>query len=1402
MASGMAQQSKAEADIAQHLIYSPDAYGTVQALGIDEYPGEMAIARELVQNADDAFDRENKIFPTYIKFVITDSGLLVEHDGKPFSRPPEHLLKKPDLTEKEEEELKKYDFIKLSRIGLGKVDETMTGRFGTGFSSVFHMTDTPRVQSNGWDFEIHVSRKPVIKEIPMDRLTFIRLPFRLSSTKLSRKIGAEVFDQEKIARFKKDILVESYKMIFFLKNIKRIEVFEDKNPLYVVERITRSKKMKNLVRTAVTVSVKNLQEAKWEDPREKWIIYSLCDIPIPSTLRGLNLKRRQYVSVALSVGKSAFAEQFDVRNHSYFTFPIRETKFHFKYNVSRFFTTTARTEFITKEGLKNDWNKWQIKNVARVLIMAVEDFVLADSRGDELYGFLPHPHEYLHEYDKYLIDAFREHVQKKGTRFVFTTKEIWVAPKQSYIGDKRLEIVLPQRQYRHFANRRFVKDYESVLAFYGASVLSKEDLIDYLEINQKTKAFINRFSSPRRKGNVDRLRVILEYLGAVDLTPVEVAKLKDIDFILTEDNNLRSKNYGVYLPTDKDMPLIDPDDIVHHGLYASKRSKAFLRDKLGVRKMNLHYLIIDSFLRRLNSYSPKQKFDFTLYLARRSKEVLADKEATRLLSSNLGQFLIVDWCGSEAPEVFFDDAELKYVFEDSLNYLSTSYGAQLGAKTPRWRSFFRAIGVKANPLDDKVVQVAANVAAQGFSRSSAARAEALFKFLSRRIKTYSGAEGKLWDRLNEHSWIPTTANCLEYPRLTYVNTTVRHLVGNGAHFASFVVKADDPLVGRLKMLTKALPADVVAYLLQHRATRSGGKDRKVDSRIYEYLEQNADDLKENLVEQLRADSTVWFRGKLWSPGRLFLDNQVNEFGRNGVFMGYLHREGFSRLARLCALLGIEKGPNQVNSYVDFLLDVSKQAAELNVKYWGKYIQNAHRRLASEERLLTDGQRKDLAHSKIVVWGLFLVEPCRCYLFRMTETIYRDRLERAGIVGVPFVIEKDARRERYFLSLQMNEVHDSFFERRSGEDKAEHWPEWKRKIEGLIPWINGYAYHTVGEEGVSDLSLLRNLEVQCVHGLQVVCGIEYDGTRIDGSPIEDFCCLEKTDTCASLCLDATFNEKDNTQLLLLSSLMATLIDTDIGVSRVEWIMVLSQYFRQGEISGINPYNPQIFEKPAETQEFVGDEEPADEETGEKGGEVTGEPEHVPADIGEGEKENITNGKGTRLVDDGLNEAPAIGKRRGGKTKTSAPSYRGGGEVKPHAVNYADERDWVKAQADNFCQVCALFCESCDSRQQEQCPCEVRKNAQHALAHHHLESYSGEVSRDVRGNLIMLCAYHHKQLDNINVRLGYIRGKAIVETREKDVILSVYPKDKDETEIKIKFSNSHFDEFEEYVWSGTK
>lgn len=630
-----------ENQIVQHLRYLPDAYGTVRALGIDKYPGEMAIVKELVQNADDAFDKENNIFPTYIKFIIKDDEIIVEHDGTPFSKPPENLLKKEQLNDDEYKELNKYDFIKISRIGIGKTDEKMTGKFGTGFTSVFHLTDNPRIKSNGWDFEIHIGKEPIIREIPQSRLTFIHLPFRTVNTRLSSKIGAEVFDESKRKRFAEQILVESYKIIFFLKHITKIEVFKGKEPLYIVKKIERTKKtkIKKLTCKNVIISMQNFQDKNWKDPKEKWWIYSLENIPIPPEFKDLGLKLKQKVSVAISKGKSSFAEKFKIPHYSYFTFPVKETKFHFKYNASKFFTTTERSEFITKEGLKNAWNEWQINNFVVLLLKIVSDFIMTKKRPDILYYILPHPHEYNHEYDKYLIDRFREKVRDKNIKIFYNTKGRWVGPKDTYIGDKRLEQALPTNEYHYFIERKFIKDYKYVLEYYGTTSLSYKDLIEYLEKNQSTEQFKRRFNTNLRREKTDRLRLMLEYFDSSYLNPEEIKKLKEIEFLLTEDATLQCANYKVYFPSDEDMPLINPDDIVHHSIYTSRKSKSFLQNSLKIKKIGLHDLITDSFLRRLKDYDDKQKFNFVLYLVKRNKEVIGKKETIDKLKSKLKEFL-------------------------------------------------------------------------------------------------------------------------------------------------------------------------------------------------------------------------------------------------------------------------------------------------------------------------------------------------------------------------------------------------------------------------------------------------------------------------------------------------------------------------------------------------------------------------------------------------------------------------------------------------------------------------------------------------------------------------------------------------------------------------------------------
>ena len=618
---------------APNLDYVPDAFGTVKALGINEYPGEMAIVRELVQNADDAFDRDANIFPNYIKFVIGDDELVTEHNGKPFSKPPQHLWEKSQLTYAERKELTSYDFGRISKIGRGKTDEEMTGKFGTGFTAVFHVTDTPRIESNGWDFEIHIGQEPIIKEIPLSPLTFIHLPYRSTITPVSKEIDAEPFDIDKLKRFEEQILVECYKIIFFLKHIKTIEIVKGKNLLYVVKKTERKMKsgVKNLVYMNVTISVQNFQDKNWIDPKEKWLFYSIENISIPSQFKALRFKMKQKVAIAVPAARSTFGEKYKVPNYSYFTFPVKETGFHFKYNASRLFTTTGRTEFITKEGLPNAWNKWQIDNIVLLFTKIVSHFIRMKRSPEFLYGLLPHPHSYSHEYDEYLANRLRERILTHNIRVFNTTKGKRVGPKRTYLGDKRLEQILPRSEYHHFIDITLMKKHKDVIGFYGATILSPKDLIDYLDKNQKTEQFKSRFSRNPKRGQVHELRLALEYLAR---NSTETDRLKRIEFILTEAKTLRSADWRVYFPTDKDMPLIHPDDIVHRSMYSSAKSRLFLEHRLGIKRIVLHDLITDSFLRRLQYYADEQKFEFVLYMVKRRKEVTGKRKPGINLPAN------------------------------------------------------------------------------------------------------------------------------------------------------------------------------------------------------------------------------------------------------------------------------------------------------------------------------------------------------------------------------------------------------------------------------------------------------------------------------------------------------------------------------------------------------------------------------------------------------------------------------------------------------------------------------------------------------------------------------------------------------------------------------------------------
>ena len=142
----------------------------IRGYGYDEF----AIFAELVQNAEDAYSQRDQLeLPeppgrgVTFTYSVADGGksLSVSHYGRPFNL-WRHGAKRVDAFRYDVEGVLKSagSFKPHSRTdGVRPV-----GRFGLGFKSVYLVTDTPRIHSGDWHFEITAGCIPNEITVPVD----------------------------------------------------------------------------------------------------------------------------------------------------------------------------------------------------------------------------------------------------------------------------------------------------------------------------------------------------------------------------------------------------------------------------------------------------------------------------------------------------------------------------------------------------------------------------------------------------------------------------------------------------------------------------------------------------------------------------------------------------------------------------------------------------------------------------------------------------------------------------------------------------------------------------------------------------------------------------------------------------------------------------------------------------------------------------------------------------------------------------------------------------------------------------------------------------------------------------------------------------------------------------------
>lgn len=168
------------------------------------YPGGAAIASELIQNADDAR-------ASTIRFTFHPDRLEVRNDS--VFRPK--------------------DFNSIVDIAGGhkRADVGTIGTWGTGFVSVYHLTDAPELLSARRRLNFQPLEGNAIDiEADVDQETIFRLPWRVAHSEVSRALEtADIWDERAIADLRDELARRVYSYIIFLRHVRRIEVYSSED---------------------------------------------------------------------------------------------------------------------------------------------------------------------------------------------------------------------------------------------------------------------------------------------------------------------------------------------------------------------------------------------------------------------------------------------------------------------------------------------------------------------------------------------------------------------------------------------------------------------------------------------------------------------------------------------------------------------------------------------------------------------------------------------------------------------------------------------------------------------------------------------------------------------------------------------------------------------------------------------------------------------------------------------------------------------------------------------------------------------------------------------------------------------------------------------------------------------
>ncbi len=399
----------------------------LEILSVELYSDDTHFVLELIQNADD-----NKygvdVVPRLIFELKPDRLVVVNNENGFSAKDVDSLCSLGDST----------------KAG----DKTKTGEKGIGFKSVFSVSDSPEIHSNGFHFRFDRTKGsnllgfivPAWIEVGPDAVdghTAIVLPARPNSR----------FDLDRLHGLDPNLLL-------FLRQLRQIEVNElgmfksfervDRDGLSVLRLLRRSPGEKQAVEqnqyltTEFSVAMESVVEEKRPDIDKTDIV------------------------LAFPVSES-YEAQPDIEGSKLYAFlPVCQAGFRFSVQAD-FVLNASRGEI--RESLA--WNIRLRDAIANAFVGALEAFKKHEALGNSYFDFIPHKGEvrgnFLGPVRKAIFD------QLVRTNCILSASGVWSLPANLRTAPKRFRELFPS----NVANQLFGYDYIHVKLNLDAEVISE-----------------------------------------------------------------------------------------------------------------------------------------------------------------------------------------------------------------------------------------------------------------------------------------------------------------------------------------------------------------------------------------------------------------------------------------------------------------------------------------------------------------------------------------------------------------------------------------------------------------------------------------------------------------------------------------------------------------------------------------------------------------------------------------------------------------------------------------------------------------------------------------------------------------------------------------------------------------